>query len=123
MSRTREQASNFRFGPILRDVAILWVLTGLGGFVAGFAQGAARFWALAVSNLFFITVGFVISGCLAIGSRWKHLAYVALFTWLSCLINVFFGLIPLEHWFLSILFIPLFMALGGGLSYVFKRTI
>jgi hypothetical protein len=118
----QEQASNFRFGPILRDVAILWVLTGMGGFVAGFAtQGIARSSAAAIANLFFGTVGFTISGCLAAAPRWQHLVNVALFTWFTSLINVFFGL-PLEQWLWGMFFFPLVMAIGGGLSYLFKRS-
>jgi hypothetical protein len=120
--RQQASTSDFRIGPILRDVAIIWVLTGLGGFVAGFAAGPSlRPVAAAVSNLLFGTVGFVISGCLATGNRWKHLAYVALLTWFTSLINVLFGL-PLEQWFLGVFVFPFLMAIGGGLSFLITRA-
>ena|SRR5204863_1412235 len=57
-----------RVGPIIRDVVIVWVLTAMGGFVAGIATGgpsrdAQRFMlAIAVSNFLFGTVAFTISG-------------------------------------------------------------
>ena len=127
VERQQASSSDFRFGPILRDVAIIWVLTFFGGVVAAFAahsQSAQRVWVssgVVVSDLLFGTVGFVISGCLATGSRWKHLAYVALFCWITSLINILFGL-PVEQWFWGAFFYPLVMAVGGGVSYVFKRT-
>jgi hypothetical protein len=118
--------SVFRIGPILRDVAILWVLTGLGGIVAGAAgprQPAESVWTstgVALSNVLFSIVGFTISGCLAKGNRWKHLAYVALFAWCSGIVNVFFGL-PFESWLSGAVVLPLLMGIGGGLSYLIKR--
>lgn len=127
VGRQQPCSSHLRFGPILRDVAILWVLTGLGGFVVGVAahpqsiQAAAASPALQLSNLLFGTVGFFISGCLAKGNRWKHLGCVAFFTWLTSVVNnVFFGL-PLEEWLWGALVFPLLAGVGGGLSHLFKR--
>lgn len=89
--------------------------------MAGFARGTAGGTSAAViANLCFGSVGFAISGCLATGNRWKHLGYVALFCWLTSLINVVFGL-PVVQWFLGVLFMPLVMGIGGGVSYIFKR--
>ena len=115
-----------RFGPIIRDVAIVWVLTALGGFVAGVAGGSHSDpkrvqVALVVSNFFLGTVAFTISGCLAPQPRWNHLAYVALGAWLTSIINVIFFHVTVPQWMSSALFIGIVMALGGGISYLFKK--
>ena len=114
-----------RFGPIARDVAIVWGLTFLGGFVAGLTgakHDAHRLtMVLALSNLFFGTVGFTIAGYLAPRPRWNHLAYVALGTWLTSLINVVFFHVKFTQWMTGGFFVLVIMAVGGGLSYLFKK--
>jgi len=116
-----------RIGPILRDVAIVFALTAIGGFIAGVATGGPqhnpqRFtMALAASNLLLGTIGFTIAGCLAPKPRWNHLAYVALGTWLAGLINVLFFHVKLTQWMTSGFFVLVIMGVGGGLSYVFKK--
>jgi hypothetical protein len=124
----REQArpSGVRVGPVLRDVAMILVLTAMGGFVAGVAghrgDPASSMLALMVSNLFFITLGFTISGCLATGNRWRHLAYVALGAWAASIMNVLFFGLTVEQWMLSAFLMAFLMAMGGGLSFLFKRS-
>lgn len=127
-SAAHQAASPFGFNiwPIVRDVTIIWVLTLLGGMVVGAAgsrQNTETVWTttgVALSNVLFGIVGFCISGCLAKGNRWKHLGYVALFVWLTSIVNVFLGL-PFEQW-LSAVYVPfLLMGVGGGLSYLFNR--
>jgi len=113
-----------RVGPILRDILIIFVLTFIGGFVIGLAsEPTSPRWILAIpaSNLLLGTVGFVISGCLAVGNRWRHLAYVGLGVWLTGLINVLLFGFSIVLWFFSITFVALIMVLGGAISYVFKR--
>ncbi|HTD88112.1 MAG TPA: hypothetical protein VK850_16175 [Candidatus Binatia bacterium] len=115
-----------RFGPIIRDVAIVWVLTAIGGFVAGVAGGkhsdpTRGQIALVVSNFFLGTVAFTISGCLAPRPRWNHLAYVALGAWLTSLINVIFFHVTVPQWMFSALFMGIIMGLGGAVSYLFKK--
>jgi hypothetical protein len=120
----REQTffSDFHFGPVLRDVVIIWVLTIMGGIVAGASsRGEPQGGALAISNILFGTVGFAISGCLATGNRWKHLSYVAAFSWLTSLVNILIGPVTIDQWLAGLLLWPILMGLGGGLSYVFKR--
>ena len=73
-----------------------------------------------VSNLLLGTVGFIISGCLATGNRWRHLAYVALGAWATSVINVLFLGVEVEQWMLSGFFMAFIMGMGGGLSYLFK---
>ena len=115
-----------RFGPIIRDVAIVWVLTVLGGIVAGVAGGShadpkRTQIALAFSNLFFGTVAFTIAGCLAPRPRWNHLAYVALGAWLTGIVNVLFFHVTVPQWMFSALFIGIVMGVGGGISYLFRK--
>lgn len=115
-----------RLGPIIRDVVIVWVLTAMGGFVVGVATGGPqrdleRFLLGAmVSNLVLGTVAFTIAGCLAPPPRWRHLGFVALGTWITSLVNVFFG-VTIVQWIGGAVFTALIMGLGGAMSYLFKR--
>jgi len=116
-----------RIGPIVRDVAIVWVFTAMGGFVVGIAssglgQDPQRFvLALAASNLLLGTVAFTIVGCLAPPERWRHLGFVAIGSWLTGIINVFFLGVTITQWILGAIFIAIIMGAGGAISYVFKR--
>ena len=105
--------SDIHVGAIARDVAILLVLT----FIAGLISTATM---RPFSVSLFCIVGFCISGCLAKGNRWKHLGFVALFSWLTSIVNVFLGF-PFEFWLVSVFGIFAWMGAGGGLSYLFKR--
>jgi len=117
-------------GGILRDIAILIVLTFAGGFVIGLAFSvsggpknvSAMQLAIAVSNLLLSTIGFTISGSLARGPRWRHLAIVALGVWVFSLVNVFVTGMTFTRWILAGTFIAVTMGVGGGLSYIFKRS-
>lgn len=116
-----------RLGPIVRDVIIVWVLTAMGGFVAGVATGGPqrdpqRFMlAIMVSNVLLGTVAFTIAGCLAPPGRWRHLAFVALGAWFTSLINVVFFGATIPQWIGGAIFMSVIMAIGGCVSYVFKR--
>ena len=116
-----------RIGSIIRDVIIVWVLTAMGGFVAGVATGgpqrnAQRFMlAVMVSNLLLGTVAFTIVGCRAPPGKWRHLAFVALGAWFTSLINVVFFGVTIPQWIGGAMFMAIIMAIGGGTSYVFKR--
>jgi hypothetical protein len=112
-----------RFGPIIRDVAIIVALTFIGGFILGFF-GMLRtqfgMLAIVISNLVLGTAGFAISGCLARGNRWRHLASVALGVWLFGLVNVVFMGIGIIPWIFSSIAVAVMMGIGGALSYVFR---
>ena len=114
-------------GPIIRDVIIVWVLTAMGGFVAGVATGGPQqdaqrlMIAAAVSNLLLGTVAFTIVGCLAPPGRWRHLAFVALGAWFTSLINVVFFGVSVPQWIGGAIFMAIIMGIGGGISYVFKK--
>ena len=119
-----QQAVNIK--AIIRDVAIVWGLTFIGGFVIGLSGGLKGDpqrgqLALVASNFFLGTVAFVISGCLAPYPRWRHLGYVALGSWLTSIINVFILHVTIGQWVASSIFISIIMGLGGGISYIFKR--
>ncbi len=116
-----------RWKPILRDVLIVLGLTFLGGFVVGFTAGVsgkpAPLEAIAISNLVFGILGFVIVGCLnatAAGERFQHLSQVAVGVWLCSLVNVAFG-VTIPQWFAAGGFILFLMGVGGGISLLIVR--
>jgi len=109
-----------RWKAFFRDVAIIFGLTLFSGFLIGLAggEGGRRVLAIALSNLIFSTIGFLISGCLTKVNRWRHLATVVAGVWILGLINLLFGVTPIQ-WALSIVFIVLTAAVGGALSFLF----
>ena len=114
----------FKIWPILRDAIILTVLTGLGGFIVGFAStdhsSRFYFYGLALSNTLFCIIGFAISGCLAVGNRWRHLAFVAVIAWIVSVFNVIFFNLPIVMWMASVVPMAFFALIGGGISFIFK---
>lgn len=121
-----------RIWPILRDVIIVWVLTGIGGFVVGFGITVATgsppkhtqgyMLAIATSNFLLGIVAFTIVGCLTSIARWRHLIIVAAFAWLTSLVNVAFWETTVSQWIGSAVFIAAIMGIGGGLPYLFKAA-
>jgi hypothetical protein len=116
-----------RIGPIIRDVIIVWILTAMGGIIAGAATGgpqqdAPRFMvAVAISNFLLGIVAFTIVGCLAPFRRWQHLAFVALGAWFTSLINVALFGVSIPQWIGAAVFMANITAIGGGISYLFKK--
>jgi hypothetical protein len=108
---------------VLRDVAIVMVLTFFGGFVIGIASAGRELSisAIAVSNLLFGTIGFFIAGCLTRHEGWKHLFLVTALVWLCSLVNVIFFHVAIQQWAAAIIFIFMTMAIGGGVSFLFVR--
>ena len=120
--------THIRIGPLIRDIIILVVLTGLGGFVVGFSRGqqtsdAQYGLAIGVSNLIFEIVGFTISGCLAPPGRRRHLALVALGAWIVSIFNVIFFDVNIILWMASVVMMAVTMGIGGAISYLFKRDV
>lgn len=110
-------------GGIVRDVAIIFGLTVLGGYLLGVSKPYGRIpdHTIALTNLGMATVGFTIAGCLApTGYRWAHLRAVALGLWLVSSVNIFLGIATPAQWALGSIFVAILMAVGGGLSYFFK---
>lgn len=114
------------FIAIVRDVSIVFGLVVASSFAAAQiiqAMGAeVTAGVIGLSNFFWGTVGFTISGCLARVQRFKHLLMVAVGLWLVSFVNVAMGLTPLLTQVAGLLLILLMMGLGGGLSYLFVRT-
>ncbi len=75
-----------------------------------------------VSNLLLGTVAFTIAGCLAPPAKWHHLGLVALGAWFTSLINVMYFGVSLTQWVAAAIFMAVIMAIGGAISYVFKRS-
>lgn len=128
LSETRQQPTvQQQVAPIIRDVAIVWILTFFGGFVAGFAlaglPGTAQRLAsaAAVSNLLFGTVGFTIAGYLAPPGRWRHLGFVVVGCWLAALTNVIFFHFSIHQWIVSVIFLIPMAGLGGVISTVLRK--
>jgi hypothetical protein len=120
-----QQSGGVSVGTIIRDVVIVVVLTGIGGFVIGLSGGlrsSTGMIALAVSNLLLGTIGFIISGCLARENRWRHLWIVALGVWIFGIVNIVFFGFSIGQWIASAFAIALMTGAGGGLSYVFRRN-
>ena len=112
--------------PVLRDVIIVTVLSCLSGFIVGFASTSGHnsplyIYSLAISNSLFLTIGFTISGCLAVENRWRHLAFVAAIVWVVSIFNVIFFGLTFIQWAASVVAIAIFALIGGGISLLFKR--
>jgi len=110
---------------LIRDVIIIFVLTGIGGFLIGLAAagGNLPIAVIGVSNIIFSIVGFTISGCMAKVQRFRHLLHVALAVWLLSAFNML--LIPaigLAQWLAGIVVLMISMAIGGALSFIFVKT-
>ena len=122
---TSEQ--QIRVAPIIRDIVIVWLLTGIGGFIAGFATGGPErdpqqfILAAAASNFLLGTVAFAIVGCLAPPDRWRHLGFVAIGAWFTSLINVLFFGVTVPQWIFGAIVMAIIMGFGGAISFVFKK--
>jgi hypothetical protein len=111
---------------VARDVSIVFGLVLVSSFAAvqivqGMGEEVTPL-VIGLSNIFWGTVGFTISGCLAKTQRFKHLFMVAVGLWLVSFVNVAMGLTPVQFWAVGFFLILLMMGLGGGLSYLFVRT-
>ncbi|MFM8540264.1 MAG: hypothetical protein ACKOBZ_02120 [Nitrospira sp.] len=111
---------------IVRDVSIVFglvlvsslttsvIVQSMGGEVTPLVIG--------LSNIFWGTVGFVISGCLIVIQRFKHLFLVAIGLWLVSFVNVLAEMTQPTVWAAGLLLILLMMGLGGSLSYLFMPS-
>ena len=118
--------NQFKIWPVLRDVIVVTLLSCLGGFIVGFASTSGHnspryIYSLALSNGLFLTIGFTISGCLAIGNRWRHLAIVAAIVWAVSIFNVIFFEFTIIKWLATAIVVAIFALIGGGISLLFKR--
>ena len=112
---------------IARDVLLMWILSGISGFLIGFVlamtgRSSLFMAAICLSNFICAVIVFFISGCLIRENRWEHLVKVAFFTWLTSLVNFLLGFTSFSNWLLSIFAVLIFMAIGGGLSSLFVKA-
>jgi len=108
-----------------RDILIVWVLTGVGGFIAALAYQGSQvpLEILGISNMLMGVIAFCFCGCLTPTNRWKHLLYVAIGAWLASIVNIFIREdITLITWAAGIFILLVMMLVGGGLSFIFVRT-
>lgn len=117
---------SIRWVAVARDVSIVVGLVMVSSFASALiiqAMGEeVTALPIGLSNFFWGTVGFTISGSLAGVQRFKHLLLVAVGLWLISFVNVALGLTPLPIWAAGFLLILAMMGLGGALSYLFVRT-
>ncbi len=110
---------------VLRDVIIVTMLSCLGGFIVGLASTdhSSRLYILSLSlaNSLLCIIGFAISGCLAVGNRWLHLAFVGSIVWTASIFNVIFFDFPIVLWMASVIAVAIFALIGGGISLLFKQ--
>jgi len=115
-----------RWIAVARDVSIVVGLVMVSSFAAAQiiqAMGEeVTALPIGLSNFFWGTVGFAISGSLARVQRFKHLLIVAVGLWLVSFVNVAMGLTPLPIWAAGFLLVLAMMGLGGALSYLFVGT-
>ncbi len=116
----------FNFIAIARDVSIVFGLVVASSFIAvkiiqGTGEEATPL-VIGLSNIFWGTVGFTISGCLAKVQRFKHLFMVALGLWLLSFVNVVMGLTQPQVWAVGFLLVLAMMGMGGGLSYLIVKA-
>ena len=115
------KAPSFRWRDVLRDVAIIWVLTFTGGVVAARVGTGPKAPVLVMSNLITGVIAFTFIGCLTPVRRFRHLLVVAFAAWLSGLLNVLLFGNSIVAWIVSVVYLTLVMIVGGLLSYLFKR--
>src|SRR6185503_2734530 len=107
-----------RWAHVLRDVAMIALLSSLGLIVLGLVQPGKP---TGVFSFIISILGFAISGHLARVNRWQHLTWVALTLYVWFWIRVWlFGPHP-EHWLAvaaaGIVEFAAIMFFGGKLSY------
>lgn len=116
------------FGPIIRDVALIFGLTYIGAIVGErlttlTAESGLKLLQLAVINILPAPLGFIISGCLAPCNRWRHLTFVAFGVWLMNLNGVLFrGSFHFDWWMVIFVSVAFWGVIGVAISYAFKRT-
>jgi hypothetical protein len=109
----------------LRDAAIIFALTIVGGFVLGFSaikvipENAIIYSAM---TMFMGILAFTIIGCTTKHRRVEYLPAVAFVLWLLNLINVPLGFLTFGGWIYTIIGIAIWALIGGALSFIFVRN-
>jgi len=114
---------NINVKSVVIDIAILFALTFIGGFIAGAAAGQnPSVGSIFVASFLMLTIGFCISGCKNLVGRWKHLLTVAIFYWLidAGIQGLFFS--SASRLLTLLVLVLITMGTGGALSFLFVRT-
>jgi FtsH-binding integral membrane protein len=113
-----------RWKIVVRDVILIFILTGVGGFLIGLAAtasgGGAPMPVIAASNIALSILGFAISGALTRSDRIRHLLMVALLVWILSLVNLLLGF-SLVQWLLGGPAILFACVVGGGIAALLFR--
>lgn len=112
-----------RWKALFRDTLVIFILTGLVGFVLAYAAKGTPvpMDAIALGNIIFMTVGFTISGGMAKDDRFQHLSGVAISVWLFSLVNLFIAPVRFTDWLWGVIPVIIAMVVGGLLSFLFSR--
>ena len=126
-TKSKEPSQGVNGAKVARDVLMIWLLSAIGGVIAGVASAGRgmteeRMLALAMSNLLFCVLGFAISGALNPSNKWEHLRWVAFHTWAWSILNVLFFGLSFENWLLGLPVMFATMGIGGLLSTVLRKA-
>jgi hypothetical protein len=112
--------NNINWMAVLRNVAIVFGLTFVAGFIVGLIsqiqKAPLNLPLLGLVNIFMITLGFFICGCLTPVKRWPTLLLTVVGVWLASIMNIFLGAATVPTWIASFFVCGIFALLGGGLS-------
>ena len=115
------------FQKILIDALIVWSLTFFAGFIIGFILAASgvkdpiiKTALIAISNIFWMTIGFFIVSNRNTEKYWLHLSSVAVLAWLTGFVNLLVGS-SLITIILGIFLIFVCMFIGGGFRLLIRR--
>ena len=120
MVRKTGAAMNWKI--LIRDIAIIYGLTFLGGFVIGVAvDPESEGWVtgVLVSNIVFSILGFSIVVWLTQHDRFIHLVQVVVGLWILSFSNRWFG-VSVSMWVLSIIPSFCFMLFALGITVVLE---
>jgi hypothetical protein len=107
---------------VIRDVVIIYIFTGIGGVLIGIVAGSQPpTTALGFANILLGSIGFCLVGCMTDNKRWQHLTIVAVFVWLTSILNAIFLPFSFTHWLFGLVINFIIMAIGGGLSFLFVK--
>jgi hypothetical protein len=114
--------ADLNWKALLRDIAIVYGLTALGGFLAYLATAPTPDPRIqTAASVLFGALGFAVAAWLTRDGRLLHLIVVSIGMWVVSALNILLG-IPFLAWLLSIVGILPVMFLGLGLALLIERT-
>ena len=110
---------------VLRDAAIIFGMTFVGGFAAGLVTGALYrssppLLVIGLVNLGAGIAGFAIDTCLTPRDRLRHLARVGFVVWIMSLLNLLLGPTNMVAWLFSSLVIAVMLLVGLAIGTAIK---